>query len=165
MSNITKRNRYFFGLGTVGRDMLYALVSLYLVFYLTEILDLSDTTMLWMTGVLTVLRIFDAVNDPFMGYLVDNTQSRYGKFKPWIAIGGVIGGILTVLLFTDLGLAGLAYVLTFALFYLLWDFTYGANDIAYWSMLPALTIDQKEREKTGSFARICANIGMYLVVV
>jgi melibiose permease/lactose/raffinose/galactose permease len=145
--------------------MLYALVSLYLVFYLTEILDLSDTTMLLMTGVLTVLRIFDAVNDPFMGYLVDNTRSRYGKFKPWIAIGGVIGGILTVLLFTDLGLSGYVYVLTFALFYLLWDFTYGANDIAYWSMLPALTIDQKEREKTGSFARICANIGMYLVVV
>ena len=145
--------------------MLYAPVSMYIVFYLTEILDLSDATMWWMTGVFTVLRIFDAVNDPFMGYLVDNTQSRYGKFKPWIAIGGVIGGILTVLLFTDLGLSGPAFVLTFGLFYLMWDFAYGANDIAYWSMLPALTIDQKEREKTGAFARICANIGLYLVVV
>jgi melibiose permease/lactose/raffinose/galactose permease len=165
MNKHAKANRYFFGLGTVGRDMLYALVSMYIVFYLTEILDLSDATMWWMTGVFTVLRIFDAVNDPFMGYLVDNTQSRYGKFKPWIAIGGVIGGILTVLLFTDLGLSGPAFVLTFGLFYLMWDFAYGANDIAYWSMLPALTIDQKEREKTGAFARICANIGLYLVVV
>ncbi|HHU51146.1 MAG TPA: sugar transporter [Firmicutes bacterium] len=165
MSKQTKANRYFFGLGTVGRDMLYALVSMYLVFYLTEILNLSDATMWWLTGVFTALRIFDAVNDPFMGYLVDNTQSRYGKFKPWIAIGGVIGGILTVLLFTDLGLTGPAFVLTFGLFYLLWDLAYGANDIAYWSMLPALTINQKEREKTGAFARICANIGMYLVVV
>lgn len=91
MSRQTKANRYFFGLGTVGRDMLYALVSMYLVFYLTEILDLSDATMWWLTGVFTVLRIFDAVNDPFMGYVVDNTKSRYGKFKPWIAIGGVIG--------------------------------------------------------------------------
>ncbi|HHT49298.1 MAG TPA: MFS transporter [Firmicutes bacterium] len=165
MRNLNQTNRYFFGLGTVGRDMLYALVSMYLSIYLTEILNLSDATMLWMTGVLTVLRIFDAVNDPFMGYLVDNTHSRYGKFKPWIAIGGVFGGILTILLFTDLGLTGPAFVVSFGLFYLLWDFAYGANDIAYWSMLPTLTIDQKEREKIGSFARICANVGLYLVVV
>lgn len=48
---------------------------------------------------------------------------------------------------------------------MLWDLTYGANDIAYWSMLPSLTLDQKEREKTGSFARVCANIGLFSVVV
>lgn len=165
MVNITKRNRYNFGLGTFGRDMLYSLVSMYLIFYLTDILNLPDSTMWWMTGAFTVLRIFDAVNDPIMGFLVDNTHSRFGKFKPWIAIGGLIGGILTMLLFTDLGLAGGSYVIVFVVIYLLWDFTYGANDIAYWSMLPSLTIDQKEREKTGSFARICANVGMYIVVV
>ena len=155
MKTYSKRNRYFFGLGTVGRDMLYALVSLYLMIYLTEILDLPDSTMWWMTGILTVLRIFDAVNDPFMGYLVDNTNSRFGKFKPWIALGGLFGGILTVFIFTDLGLKGAAYIVSFTIIYLLWDFVYGANDISYWSMLPSLTLDQKEREKTGSFARIC----------
>lgn len=165
MKTASKRNRYTFGLGTVGRDMLYSLVSMYLIFYLTDILDLPDSTMWWMTGVLTVLRVFDAVNDPFMGYLVDNTHTRYGKFKPWIAIGGLLGGILTVLIFTDFGFRGAAYIIIFTVLYLLWDFIYGANDIAYWSMLPSLTIDQKEREKTGSFARICANIGMYIVVV
>lgn len=165
MNNSTKCNRYYFGLGTVGRDMLYSMVSMYLLVYLTEILNLPDSTMWLMTGVLTILRIFDAVNDPFMGFLVDNTHSRFGKFKPWIAIGGLFGGILTVLLFTDIGLTGLGYAISFAIIYLLWDFIYGANDIAYWSMLPSLTIDQKEREKTGSFARICANIGMYIVVV
>lgn len=165
MKTAAIRNRYTFGLGTVGRDMLYSLVSMYLIFYLTDILDLPDSTMWWMTGVLTVLRIFDAVNDPFMGFLVDNTHTRYGKFKPWIAIGGLLGGILTILIFTDIGFRGAAYVITFTILYLLWDFIYGANDIAYWSMLPSLTIDQKEREKTGSFARICANIGMYIVVV
>ncbi|NLV37113.1 MAG: MFS transporter [Clostridiaceae bacterium] len=160
-----KRNRYFFGLGTVGRDMLYSLVSLYLMVYLTEILDLPDSTMWWMTGILTILRVFDAVNDPFMGYLVDNTNTRFGKFKPWIALGGLFGGLLTVLIFTDLGLRGAAYIVSFTIIYLLWDFIYGANDISYWSMLPSLTLDQKEREKTGSFARICANVGMYIVVV
>ena len=158
-------NRYNYGLGTVGRDMLYTMVSVYLIYYLTDILNLPDSTMWYMTGALTVLRLFDAVNDPFMGVLVDNTHSRFGKFKPWIALGGVIGGILTVLLFTDLGLTGMGYVVSFVFLYLAWDLTYGANDIAYWSMLPSLTIDQKEREKTGAFARICANVGMYIVVV
>lgn len=161
----TMRNRYFFGLGTVGRDMLYSIVSMYLLFYLTEILNLPDSTMWYMTGALTVLRIFDALNDSFMGILVDNTHSRFGKFKPWIAIGGVLGGLLTILLFTDFGLTGLGYVVSFAIIYLVWDLTYGVNDIAYWSMLPSLAFDQKERERIGSFARICANIGMYIIVV
>ncbi|MFZ2539937.1 MAG: MFS transporter, partial [Oscillospiraceae bacterium] len=165
MKSNVKCNRYFFGLGTVGRDMLYTMVSMYLIFYLTDILNLPDSTMWWMTGAFAVLRIFDAVNDPFMGLLVDNTHSRFGKFKPWIAIGGVIGGILTILLFTDFGLTGAGYVISFVVIYLIWDLTYGANDIAYWSMLPSLTLDQKEREKTGSFARICANIGMYIIVI
>ena len=165
MDTHAKSNRYMFGLGTIGRDMLYSMVSMYLIYYLTEILNLPDSTMWWMTGALTILRIFDAINDPIMGFLVDNTHSRFGKFKPWIAIGGVIGGIFTILLFTDLGLTGAGYVISFVIIYLLWDITYGANDIAYWSMLPSLTIDQKEREKTGSFARICANIGLYVVVV
>lgn len=165
MINLAKRNRYNFGLGTVGRDMLYSMISMYLMVYLTEILNLPDSTMWWMTGVFTILRIFDAVNDPIIGFLVDNTHTRFGKFKPWIAIGGLLGGILTVLFFTDLGFTGAGYIISFTIIYLMWDFVYGANDIAYWSMLPSLTIDQKEREKTGSFARICANVGMYIVVV
>lgn len=163
-SNI-KSNRYFFGLGTVGRDMLYSMVSMFLLWYLTEILNLSDSTMLVMAGVFTALRIFDALNDPIMGFLVDNTHTRFGKFKPWIAIGGIIGGILTVLFFTDFGLRGTWYIVVFVIIYLLWDLTYGANDIAYWSMLPSLSLDQKEREKIGSFARICANIGLFACVV
>jgi melibiose permease/lactose/raffinose/galactose permease len=163
----TKRNynRYMFGLGTIGRDMLYSIVSMYLLFFLTDILDLPDSTMWWMTGAMTILRVFDAINDPIMGFLVDNTRSRFGKFKPWIVIGGIVGGILTVLLFFDFGLSGAGYVTMFVVTYLLWDLTYGANDIAYWSMLPSLTLDQKEREKTGSFARICANIGLFTTVV
>ncbi len=161
----SNQNRYTFGLGTVGRDMLYTMVSMYLLFYLTDIMNLPDSIMWWMTGALTILRIFDAVNDPVMGFLVDNTHTRFGKFKPWIVIGGILGGVLTCFLFFDFGLSGAGYVILFVILYLFWDLTYGANDIAYWSMLPSLTLDQKEREKTGSFARICANIGLFSVVV
>ena len=151
------RNKYFFGLGTVGRDMLYSLVSMYLLFYLTDILNLPDSTMWWASG---IFRAFDALNDPFMGILVDNTRSRFGKFKPWIAFGALAACILTVLMFTDYGFYGLGYVALIAVIYLLWDMAFGANDIAYWSMLPSLTLDQKEREGIGAFARICADVGL-----
>lgn len=159
------KNRVFFGLGTVGRDMSYTLVSMYLIYYLTDVLDLSDSMMWGATLILTVLRVFDALNDPFMGLVVDNTDTRYGKFKPGILIGAIIGSLLALAMFTDFGLTGVPYLLSFGLIYLAWDIAYGVNDIAYWSMLPTLSLDQKEREKAGAFAKICANIGMYLVVI
>ena len=109
-------------------------------------------------------RIYDALNDPVMGFIVDNTRTRWGKFKPWIAIGAVLSAVFTILLFTDFNLQGGAFVGCFAVFYLLWGMSYTSNDISYWSMLPALSIDQKEREKIGAIARICANIGLFFVV-
>ena len=160
-----KRNRIFFGLGTIGRDMFYTMVSMYVMVYITEVVIVPDSTLAMMTAVFMILRIFDAFNDPIMGLLVDNTRSRFGKFKPGIFIGAVIGGICMGMMFFDMGLTGAAYVTVFAIFYLLWDVFYGLNDIAYWSMLPSLSTDQKEREKIGSFARICANIGLFATVV
>lgn len=159
-----KRNRFTFGLGTIGRDMLYTMISMYLVFYLTDILEISNTVLWWLTGVLTAARIFDAVNDPFMGVIVDNTNTKYGKYKPWIAIGAIFSAIFTVLLFTDFGFHGAGYVCLFAILYVLWDVAFTANDISYWSMMPSLTTDQKEREQIGAIARICANIGLFAVV-
>ncbi len=160
-----KRNRFTFGLGTIGRDMLYSLVSMYLIFYLTDILRLPKSTMWWITGILVFARVFDAVNDPIMGTIVDNTNTRYGKFKPWIFIGAFSSGLLTILLFTDFSLTGAAYVSLFAILYLLWGIAFTTNDISYWSMMPSLTTDQKEREQLGAIARICANIGLFGVVV
>lgn len=165
MDKRNRRNMITFGLGTIGRDMFYTMVSMFLMVYLTEVLNLDDSTMWWMTGILTVMRVFDAVNDPIAGVIVDNTKSRFGKFKPWMLIGAVVGGAFMLMMFTDLGLKGTAYLVFFAVMYLGWDIVYGLNDIAYWSMLPTLSTDQKVREKMGSFARICANIGAFSVVL
>jgi len=161
----SRRNRYCFGLGTIGRDMFYSMVSMYIMVYLTEVLIVPDATLAIMTTLLLILRVFDAVNDPVMGLIVDNTKTRFGKFKPGILIGAVTGAICMVMMFFDNGLSGAAYAIVFAICYLLWDILYGLNDIAYWSMMPALSTDQKEREKIGSFARICANIGLFSLVV
>jgi len=158
------KNKYTFGLGTVGRDMLYTMVSMYLMFYLTDVLFLPDDTLWWITGIMLAARVFDAFNDPVMGVIVDNTHTKYGKFKPWICIGAALVSVFTILLFTDFGLTGSAYVLFFAVIYLFWGISFTMNDISYWSMLPTLSQDQHEKEQIGSVARICANIGLFSVV-
>ena len=163
--NYDKRNKLCFGLGTIGRDMFYTMVSMYIMVYITEVLVVPDATLAILTTLLLGLRIFDAVNDPIMGLIVDNTKTRYGKFKPGMVLGGLVGAVAMVLMFFDMGLTGAAYAIVFAVCYLFWDIFYGLNDIAYWSMMPSLSTDQKEREKIGSFARICASIGLFAVVV
>jgi sugar (glycoside-pentoside-hexuronide) transporter len=158
------RNKYFFGLGTVGRDMFYAFEANALLYFLSNILSLPVATFAAVSLVLSVLRIFDALNDPITGLIIDNIHSPWGKFKPPILVGGVLSVLFYLVLFGNIG-KGVGYVIIFAVAYVLWDISYGINDIAYWTMLPSLTIDQKQRENYGAFARICANIGMYIVMV
>lgn len=165
MNKQDRRNKYCFGLGTIGRDMFYSLESMYLLYFLTEVRKLDDAMLAIVGGLLTVLRIVDAFNDPITGVIIDNTRSRWGKFKPWMLVGALISSVCMLAMFGDLPITGTAYVVVFGISYVLWDIFYGVNDIAYWTQLPALSLDQRSRESMGAFARICANIGMYIVVV
>ena len=164
MNKQDNRNRICFGLGTVGRDMFYSFEANTLLHFLTYVLDLPVWVFAAASMILSVMRIFDAFNDPITGLLIDNIRSPWGKFKPAILVGGVLSAIFSVLLFADIG-TGWTFVIIFAIAYFLWDVSFGINDIAYWTLLPAMSSDQKFREKTGAFARICANIGAYAVMV
>ena len=77
-SGTERHNKYFFGLGTIGRDMFYSMVSMFLLTYITEVLTVSDAMLLKIGFVLTVLRVFDALNDPIMGTLW-TTPTRAGE--------------------------------------------------------------------------------------
>ncbi len=160
-----RRNKWAFGVGTVGRDMVYTLVSMFLVVYLTEVVNLPDVQLAWATGLILAARLFDAVADIVMGSIVDNTNTRFGHYKPWIAGGAIASATITTLLFTNLGLHGTSFVAVFVVLYLLWSLSWTSNDIPYWSLLPALTIDQKQRESYGALAKIFATIGLFTVVV
>ena len=164
MKDVNRRNKYFFGLGTIGRDMFYAFEANALLYFLSNVLSLPLKVFAAVSLVLSVLRIIDALNDPITGFVIDNIHTKWGKFKPAILVGGVVSVVFYLMLFGNIG-TGTAYVIFFAVAYILWDISYGINDIAYWTLLPALTQDQKQREKYGAFARICANIGMYIIMV
>lgn len=159
-----KRNKFAFGIGTIGRDMVYSMVSMYLIVFITEVVGVTDSVLITITTIMMLARVFDAFNDPIMGVIVDNTRSRYGKYKPWMTIGVVLSAVVAVLLFMDMDLTGSSYIAYFTVFYLLWGISWTMNDISYWSMMPSLSYDQKEREEIGALARIFANIGLFVVV-
>lgn len=160
-----RRNAWGFGLGTLGRDMVATMVTMFLMVYLTEVVQVSNATLAAVTIVLVLMRLFDAVNDPVMGLIVDNTRSRWGKFKPWIAIGALAWAGATVVMFSDWGVEGPIFVVVFVIVYLVWEVAYTVNDISYYGMLPSLSRNQIERERIGVVARICANIGIFALVI
>ena len=165
MDRQMKRNKICFGLGTIGRDALYSLVSMYLLVHLTDVVGFSDKGLAAIGIVLTAFGVFDAVIDPFVGAIVDNTKTKWGKFKPWIFIGMIGTGILTVLMFHNFNMGETAHIVLLAGTYLLFSIFFSLNDIAYWSLMPAISKDQRVREGVGAFARICANIGMFTMVL
>ena len=165
MDKQTRRNQICFGLGTIGRDALYSLVSMYLLVHLTDIVGFSNKGLAAIGTMLTLFGIFDAVIDPFVGAIVDNTKTKWGKFKPWIFIGMIGTGILSVLMFHNFEMGETAHIVLLGVTYLLFSIFFSLNDIAYWSLMPAISKDQKVREGVGAFARICANVGMFSMVL
>ncbi|MBR3771886.1 MAG: MFS transporter, partial [Clostridium sp.] len=87
--NVRKGTAY--GLGAVGKDMVYALVSGFLLYYYNTVLGISAT---FIGIIFMAARIFDAFNDPFMGIVVAKTRTRYGKFRPWILCGTILNAIV-----------------------------------------------------------------------
>lgn len=165
MDKQVKRNKICFGLGTVGRDALYSLVSMYLLVHLTDVVGFSDGGLAAIGVMLTLFGIFDAVIDPFVGAIVDSTKTKWGKFKPWILIGMIGTGVLTVLMFHNFDMGETSHIVLLGITYLLFSIFFSLNDIAYWSLMPAISKDQKVREGVGAFARICANVGMFAMVL
>lgn len=161
---VSKKTKYTYSMTCLGRDMIYTLYSTYLLVFFTSAIGLSDFELIAISIVIAVSRVWDAVNDPLMGIIIDNTKSKFGKFRPWIALGALLSSIFIFLMFQDFGLRGVPFIIVFTILYLLVEITFTMNDIAYWSMYPSFTTDPKERESIGSLARVFASLGMFLVI-
>jgi melibiose permease len=161
--NLTVKEKAAYGLGAVGKDMVYMLSASYILYYYQDILGVSAVAM---GVILLVARIFDAFNDPIMGVIVAKTKTKWGKFRPWLLIGTLTNAVILFLMFaapTDLTGSGMvAYA---AVFYILWGVTYTMMDIPYWSMIPAFTKGGKEREGLTTLARSCAGVGSAIVTI
>lgn len=149
-----------FGVGALGKDLCYAMISTFLMIYLTDTVGLAP---LFVGNLFLVARVWDAINDPMMGFMVDNTRTRWGKFRPWILIGTLLNSVIMIFMFRDPGLEGFSQYAYFSVIYILWGMTYTVMDIPYWSMLPSLSSTQKERESMSVIPRIFASSAWLLM--
>lgn len=154
------RSKLSFGMGAFGKDLVYAIVSTYFMKYLTDVrlVDPMFVAVLFMAA-----RIWDAFNDPFMGMVVDNTRSRWGKFRPWILIGTILNAVVLVFLYLDVDLTAGQYAVYVGIMYILWGMTYTIMDIPYWSMVPALTDNENERSQISAIPRFFASMAWLVV--
>ena len=156
------REKVAYGIGAVGKDMVYSLVAGFLMYYYNIVLGISATFI----GVLFMAaRVFDAFNDPIMGVVVEKTRTKWGKFRPWLVIGTLLNAIVLYAMFTvPEVLVGTNLLLYTSIAYVLWGMSYTVMDIPYWSMIPAITTPGKEREAMSVVARSCAGLGFALPV-
>ncbi|MGN1180232.1 MAG: glycoside-pentoside-hexuronide (GPH):cation symporter [Suilimivivens sp.] len=152
-----------YGLGAVGKDMVYMLSASYILYYYQDVLGVSAIAM---GIILMAARAFDAFNDPIMGVIVAKTKTKWGKFRPWLLIGTVLNaGILYLMFAVPPSFSGSGLVAYAAITYVLWGVTYTMMDIPFWSMIPAFTEGGKERENLSTLARSCAGVGSAIVTI
>lgn len=154
---LSVRNKAAFCFGAFGKDIVYMLVNSYLLYYYNVVLGVNAV---FIGTVLMAARVFDAVNDPFMGIIVAKTKTRFGRFRPWILSGTVLNALTIYALFAIPDALGEnAMKIWLAVIYIAWGITYTMMDIPFWSMIPAITDPGADREQLSSIGRSASGIG------
>ncbi len=160
---LSGKEKISYGLGAVGKDMVYMLSASYILYYYQDILGVNAIAM---GIILLAARIFDAFNDPIMGVVVAKTKTKWGKFRPWLLIGTLSNALVLYFMFAaPPALDGRGLVAYAAITYILWGVTYTMMDIPFWSMIPAFTEGGKEREGLTTLARSCAGVGSAIITI
>ncbi|KRM26295.1 PTS sugar transporter subunit IIA [Limosilactobacillus panis] len=163
------RQRLAYSFGAFGNDSFYGLLCGYLIMFITSHLfdtgnqSLDNKMISIVTLIIMCLRFVELLIDPFIGNAIDRTKTRWGHFRPWVVIGGTVSAVILLLLFTNMGglykKSAIGYLVLFGVLYITMDIFYSFKDVGFWSMLPSLTTDSREREKTATFARVGSTIG------
>lgn len=171
-------SRASFCFGNVGHSAFYGVMSTYFIIFVTSGMfdginkHVANKLIALITGLIVGVRIIELIIDPIIGNIVDNTKSRWGKFKPWIFWGNIISGALLLVLFTGIfGLAKVNWILfaiLFVIIFLTFDIFYSFSDVSYWGMVPAISEDSDERgiyTSLGAFAGTIGWNGLTIIVV
>ena len=158
-----------YAFGNLGQAAFYNTMSTFFITFVTTALfidvdkTLAKRLIAVITGLVVVIRIAEIFLDPLLGNLVDNTNTRWGRFRPWQFIGGIVPGILLIMVFT--GLFGLVdvntgvFMVLFVIVFILLDVIYSLRDISYWGMIPALSSDSHERSTYTALGTFTGSIG------
>ena len=164
MTKLSLGRKLGYGVGAVGLDLSYGMFYSYLSIYLTDALGISPLFLLILTP---LARIWDGINDPMMGMIVDKTKTKMGKYRPWILIGTLLNAVVLCLLFNAPGFSsGSAGLLVYAgVLYVLWGMTNTLADIPFWSMVPSFATEEKDRNLVSTIARAFSGIGQGIISI
>ena len=159
---LSKKEKVSYGLGSLGNNLIYGMMASFLLIFYTDVVGISAAA----AGLLfLVARLWDGVNDPLMGHIVDNTRTKWGRFRPYLLFVPIPVLIFSFLTFTNLGLNSTGNLIFAYITYILWGMSFTAMDIPYWSMAPSLTQDQKERNSIIAIPKITALLGNFSVAI
>ncbi len=164
MNKVSFGRKVGYGVGAIGLDLSYGMFYSYLSIYLTNALGISPVFLLILAP---LARIWDGINDPMMGMIVDKTKTRMGKYRPWILTGAMLNAVVLCLLFNNPGFAsgsvGLyAYA---AILYVFWGMTNTLADIPFWSMVPSFASEEKDRNLVSTIARAFSGLGQGIISI
>lgn len=153
-----------YGVGAVGLDLSYGLFYSYLSIYLTNALGISSVFLLVLAP---LARIWDGINDPMMGMIVDKTNTKMGKYRPWILTGACLNAVVLCCLFNapNFGANSTALYVYVAVFYVLWGMTNTLADIPFWSMIPSFASEEKDRNLVSTIARTFSGLGQGIISI
>lgn len=170
--------RIAFCFGNFGHSAFYGAMSTYFIIYVTSGMfsgiptSVANKLIGMITTLVVIIRLAEVVVDPILGNVVDNTHTRWGKFRPWQVIGGVTSAILLIILFTGIfGLVKVNYIvfaIAFVILFIALDVFYSLCDVSYWGMVPAISEDSRERgifTALGSFTGTLGWNGLTIIVV
>ena len=170
-NDVPKLTKILYPWSGIFRDACYALIGTFLMQYAitSGVLSSNPTAFskqyLVITIAMMIALLWDGINDPIMGFILEKCHFKAGKFRPWIEIGAIGNALVVLLMFVCpmifTGLRGWGYVVFMIIMYVLWDTFFTMNDIGYWSMLPALTNDAQQRAKLTTHTAIAASIGAF----
>lgn len=154
---LTMKERICFTVGAFGRSGIYTLMSMFTLVYFQNGAGLS---LKQSSTIILVGRIFDAINDPMMGMIVDRTKSKWGKMRPYLLFAPVPIAVCTILLFTapfEQG-SNAAFIWAFVT-YILWGVAFTVQDVPFWGLSSVITPLENERTSFLSTARLGSTFG------
>lgn len=154
---IPNKEMYMFAIGAGGQGMIYAMMSSYVSDYYVNVLQLP---LVFVLLLMLLARVWDAINDPLMGIIVDRKTTKWGKMKPYILFAAVPIAILTVLIYyAPANLSTVQLMVYAAIIYVLWGMVYTMADVPFWSLPNVLTPNAEERGSVISIGRTVNGVG------
>ena len=159
----TKKEAAGFLTGMFGQNLIYNIVATGLYFYFQNVICLPAMALGW---IMAIARVWDAVNDPMMGTIVDKTRSKWGKCRPYLIIFPAIIGVITILTFINGNYAEASsqaqkvlIVGWAAVSYIAWGMCFTVCDIPLWGITSLMTENENDRSKLLGLARMVAGVG------